>query len=65
VGCGGVSGIAGGTFPLDCFGLGFETGLWIEMVMTLCLSVADEKVHVIQKRRILCRYFPQILLIQL
>lgn len=45
VGGRGVSGIAGGTFPLDCFGLGFEVGLWIEMVMTLSLSVASVRVH--------------------
>jgi hypothetical protein len=38
VGCEWVSGIAGGTFPLDCCGLGFEVGLWIEMVMALNLS---------------------------
>ncbi len=44
MGCGGLSGIAGETFPLDCFGLGFETGLWIEMVMTLCLSVVGARV---------------------
>ena len=42
MGCGGVSGIAGGTFPLDCFGLGLVDGLWIEMVMSLCLSVVGE-----------------------
>ena len=36
--------IEDGTFPLDCFGLEFVVWLWIEMVMTLCLSVADEKV---------------------
>ena len=45
VGCGGVSGIAGGTFPLDCFGLDFEFGLWIEMVITLYLSVVGARVH--------------------
>ena len=44
MGCEGVSGIAGGTFPLDCFGLGFEVGLWIEMVMALFLSAARERV---------------------
>jgi hypothetical protein len=44
VGCGGISGVAGGTFPLDCFCLGLVVGLWIEMVMALCLSVVDEKV---------------------
>jgi hypothetical protein len=44
VGCGGVSAKAGGTFPLDCFYLGIEVGLWIEMVMSLCLSVASERV---------------------
>jgi len=42
VGCEGASGIAGGTFPLDCFGLGFDVGLWIEMVMSLKLSVVRE-----------------------
>ena len=45
MGCGGVSGIAGGTFPLDCFGLGFDVGLWIEMVMLLCLSAVGAKVR--------------------
>jgi hypothetical protein len=44
VGCGGVSGIAGGTFPLDCFGSGIEGGLWIEMVMALNLSVVGARV---------------------
>ena len=44
MGCGGVAGIADGTFPLECFGLGFEVGLWIEMVMTLCLSVVGARV---------------------
>lgn len=44
MGCGGVSGIAGGTFPLDCFGLGFSVGLWIEMVIALCLSVEGARV---------------------
>ena len=44
MGCEGVSGIAGGTFPLDCFGLGFEVGLWIEMVMALNLSVVGARV---------------------
>ena len=39
-----VSGIASGTIPLDCFGLGFEVGLWIEMVMALNLSVVGAKV---------------------
>ena len=42
--CEGVSRIAGGTFPLDCFGLGFEVGLWIEMVMALNLSVVGARV---------------------
>ena len=42
--CGGVSGIAGGTSPLDCFGLGFETGPWIEMVIALFLSVVGARV---------------------
>ena len=42
MGCEGVSGIAGGTFPLDCFCLGLVVGLWIEMVMTLFLSVVGE-----------------------
>ena len=46
MGCGGVSGIAGGTFPLDCFGLSFGYGLWIEMVMSLFLSVVDAMVLV-------------------
>ena len=41
VGCEVVSCIAGGTFPLDCFGLGFKVGLRIEMVIALNLSVAD------------------------
>ena len=36
-GCEGVSGIARETFPLDRFCLDFEAGLWIEMVMALCL----------------------------
>lgn len=44
MGCGGISGVAGGTFPFDFFGLGFEVELWIEMVMTLFLSVVGEKV---------------------
>ena len=45
MGCeGGVSGIAGGTFPLDCCYLGFDVGLCIEMVMTLCLSVGRARV---------------------
>ena len=44
MGCGGVSGIAGGTFPLDCFCLDSEAGLWIEMVMALNLSAVDERV---------------------
>ena len=44
VGCSLVSGIAGGTFPLDCFGLSFEDGLWIEIVMALCLSVVSARV---------------------
>ena len=44
MGCEGVSGIAGGTFPLDYFYLGFEVGLWIEMVMTLCLLVVKARV---------------------
>ena len=41
MGCEVVSCIAGGTFPLDCFGLGFKVGLRIEMVIALNLSVAD------------------------
>ena len=45
MGYGGVSGIADGTFPLDCFGLGIEVGLWIEMVMALFLSVVSAKVY--------------------
>ena len=45
MGCGGISGVAGGTFPLDCFGLDFSVGLWIEMVMALCLSAASAKVY--------------------
>ena len=44
MGYGGVSGIAGGTFPLDCFSFGFSVRLWIEMVMALCLSVGGERV---------------------
>ena len=47
MGCGGVSGIAGGTFPLDCCGLDFVVWLWIEMVVTLCLSVVGARVHII------------------
>jgi hypothetical protein len=45
VGCEELSGIAGGTFPLDCFGLDFSVGLWIEMVMALCLSAVRAKVY--------------------
>ena len=45
MGCEGVSGIASGTFPLDCFCLDFEAGLWIEMVMALNLSVVSAKVY--------------------
>lgn len=41
---GGVSGLAGGTFPLDCFFLGFECGLWIEMVIALCLSAVSNRI---------------------
>ena len=37
-------GSASGTFPLDCLGSGVEVGLWIEMVITLCLSVVNAKV---------------------
>lgn len=44
MGCGGVSGIADGTFPLDCCGSGIEVWLWIEMVISLNLSVVGEKV---------------------
>ena len=44
MGYGGVSGIAGGRFPLDCFGLGFDVGPWIEMVMSLCLSLVSVRV---------------------
>lgn len=44
MGCGGVSGIAGETFPLDCFYLGIEVGLWIEMVMVLSLSAGRANV---------------------
>ena len=44
MGCGGVSGIAGGTFPLDCFCLGLVVGLWIEMVMALFLSLVGARV---------------------
>lgn len=39
-----MCGIAGGTFPLDSFNLGFEVGFWIEMVMALCLSDVSAKV---------------------
>jgi hypothetical protein len=46
-----VSGIASGTFSLDSFYLGFECGLWIEMVMPLCLSVGDERVLSILSER--------------
>jgi hypothetical protein len=34
--------LGGGTFPLDCFRLGFSVGLWNEMVMSLKLSVVGE-----------------------
>ena len=44
MGYGGVSDIAGGAFPLDCFGFGSVVRLWIELVMTLCLSVTRAKV---------------------
>lgn len=44
MGCEGVSGTARGTFPLDCFYLGIEAGLSIEMVMALCLSVVGARV---------------------
>lgn len=44
MGCEGVSGIADGTLPLDCFGSGFSVGLWNEMVITLFLSVDHETV---------------------
>lgn len=48
-----MSGIAGGTFPLDCFYLAFEVGLWIEMVMGLNLSVTDGKVLECLKKQIM------------
>lgn len=44
-GCEGVSGIASGTFPLDCFCLDLEVGLWIEMVMALNLSVVSVRLQ--------------------
>ena len=48
-----MSGMAGGTFPLDSFYLGFDVGLWIEMVMTLNLLVADGKVLECLKKKIM------------
>lgn len=39
-----------GTFPLDCFGLSFSVGLWIEMVMTLCLSEMNARVCIIHRK---------------
>lgn len=47
-GCEWVSGIASGTFLLDCFCLDFEVGLWFEMVMALNLSVPSARVCIIQ-----------------
>ena len=41
--CEGVSGMTGGTFPLDCFCLGLDVGLWVEMVMALCLLESSER----------------------
>lgn len=55
MGCEGVSGVASGTFPLDCFRLGFQAGLWIEMVMTLSLSVVGAKVVRTNQRVIMPR----------
>ena len=41
--CGSEVGLSqSGTIPLDCFGSGSSVGLWIEMVMALCLSVVGE-----------------------
>ena len=45
-------GLASGTIPLDCLGSGIEVGLWIEMVITLCLSFVNAKVP--PKRGVLC-----------
>lgn len=39
-----ASGMAGGTFPLDCFGLGIEVRPWVEMVMPLNLSGVGARV---------------------
>ena len=36
---------SGWNFSLDCFCLGFEVGLWIEMVMALNLSAVGAKVR--------------------
>lgn len=49
-------GFASGTFPLDCLGSGNEVGLWIEMVITLYLSVVNAKVPP-KERNMVCQAY--------